>query len=378
VAVSHTSSEKRSLGVLSILAVFAVACGGGSSATTGPSQTAAATTAVPTTAASTTAAPATTVEAAPETTAAAADEPIQIAFFAPLANSYVAATIAGITEVAEREGAEVTNFDTEFDPTLEFSQMQDAVAQGTFDAFIVIPLDPVALVPAAEEAIAEGIAVVNTDLALGPDLTTSDPQVEGQAGTVMTPGSVRAEHSRDLLLAACEGVDPCRVAWIAGVATIDFEVKVKEELDNIVADNPNIELVAYQDGGGYLSDPALGIAQDVLQANPELEVLATSGDQMTLGAEIAVEDAGLTPGEDILLIGGGGSCPGVERVEDGRWFGTTIDVPRNEGVHGAEIAIGWVRGEITEPVGIDAQEESGLPVIITPETVADFECQWEG
>src|SRR5262245_8273755 len=53
----------------------------------------------------------------------------QIAFFAPLANSYVAATIEGINSVAGPAGAQVTQFDTGFDATLEFSQVQDAVAQ---------------------------------------------------------------------------------------------------------------------------------------------------------------------------------------------------------------------------------------------------------
>ena len=312
------------------------------------------------------------------TTSAAPEEPVQIAFFAPMANSYVAATIEGLEEVAAREGAELTFFDTQFDATLEFSQIQDAVAQGTFDALIIIPLDPVALVPAAEEAIAAGLAVVNTDLALGPDLTTSQPQIDGQAGTVMTPGTVRAENITNLLVEACADLDPCNVGWIAGVATIDFEVKTKELLDQIVAENDHINLVAYQDGGGYLADPALAIAQDILQANPDINVLATTGDQMTLGAQIAVEDAGLVPGEDVLLIGGGGSCPGVANVESGAWFGTTLDVPRNEGVVGAEIAIGWVRGEITEPQGIDAQAESGFPSLLTAETVSQFECQWEG
>jgi ribose transport system substrate-binding protein len=329
---------------------------------------------------STTSEPAATTTQAPEgtTTSAAPDEAVRIAFFAPLANSYVAATIEGLEEVAAREGAELEYFDTGFDATLEFSQIQDAVAQGTFDALIIIPLDPVALVPAAEEAIAAGLAVVNTDLALGPDLTTSQPQVDGQAGTVMTPGTVRAKNITDLLVEACADLDPCNVGWIAGVATIDFEVKTKELIDQIVAENDHINLVAYQDGGGYLADPALAIAQDLLQANPEINVLATTGDQMTLGAQIAVEDAGLVPGQDILLIGGGGSCPGVAAVEAGEWFGTTLDVPRNEGVLGAEIAIAWVRGEVTEPRGVDAQAESGFPSLLTAETIGDFDCQWEG
>jgi ribose transport system substrate-binding protein len=307
-----------------------------------------------------------------------AGEPVEIAFFAPLANTYVAATIEGIHSVTDPAGAIVTPFDTGFDATLEFNQIQDAVAQQKFDALIIIPLDPVALVPAAEEAIAAGLAVVNTDLALGPDLTTSEPQLEGQAGTVMTPGTERAENITSLLLSACEGVDPCNVGWIAGVATIDFEIKIKERLDQIVAENPNIKLVAYRDGGGYVADAANGIAADILTANSDLSVLATSGDQMTLGAELAVIDAGLVPGQDIKLIGGGGSCPAVAKVQDGSWYGTTLDVPRTEGEMGAQIALDWVSGAVTSPVGRNAQKESGFPLVLTADTIGDFECQWQG
>jgi ribose transport system substrate-binding protein len=305
------------------------------------------------------------------------EEPVEIAFFAPLANTYVAATIIGIESVTGPAGANVTKFDTGFDATLEFSQIQDAVAQEKFDAMIIIPLDPVSLVPAVEEAIAAGIKVVNTDLALGPDLTTSQPQVEGQAGSVLTPGSVRADNITQVLIQACEGIEPCRVGWIAGFATIDFELKIKERLDQLVADG-TIELVAYQDGGGYVADDANAIAQDILAANSDLDVLATSGDQMTFGAELAVQDAGLVPGQDIKLIGGGGSCPAVQAVSEGRWFGTTLDVPRTEGERGAQIALDAVSGAVTEPVGVDAQQESGFPLVLTADTIADFECQWEG
>ena len=82
----------------------------------------------------------------------------------------------------------------------------------------------------------------------------------------MTPGSERAEQ----LAATCcsrraQSLDPCKVGWIAGVATIDFEIKIKEKLDEIVAENPNIELVVYRDGGGYVAEPAIGIAQDILR-----------------------------------------------------------------------------------------------------------------
>lgn len=301
---------------------------------------------------------------------------VEIAFFAPLANSYVKATIEGMQEVANKKNAKITLFDTEFDPTKQFNQVQDATTQKKFDAFIVIPLDGVGLVPAAETAIKAGIKVVNTDLILGPDQTTTEPQVAGQAGSVLTTPIQRAKNSVSLLVAACEGIDPCKVGWIAGVATIDFEKAIKDEITEAQQDHPNIKLVAYQDGGNYLSEPAVGIAQNMLQAHRDLDVLATSGDQMTLGAEIAVNDANLAG--KLRLIGGGASCPGIKAVEAGTWFGTTLDVPRNEGVIGAEIAIAAVRGEQTAPRGVDAHKESGFPEVLTKGTLGGFKCQWEG
>jgi hypothetical protein len=53
-------------------------------------------------------------------------------------------------------------------------------------------------------------------------------------------------------------------------------------------------------------------------------------------------------------------------------------VPRTEGEYGAQIALDWVTGKVTEPVGRNAQTESGFPLVLTAETIADFECQWEG
>ena len=93
----------------------------------------------------------------PPTVEVEEEEPIQLAFFAPQANTYVAASYKGITEVAEKFGAEVTFFDTGFDASKEYNQIQDAITQEKFDAFIIIPLDQMLLIPVVEEAIANAV-----------------------------------------------------------------------------------------------------------------------------------------------------------------------------------------------------------------------------
>lgn len=304
------------------------------------------------------------------------EDVVQVAFFAPLGNTYVEATSRGMEEVAEAEGAEITEFDSGFDASKQFSQVQDAITQGRFDAFIIIPLDAVALVPAVEEAIDAGIAVVNTDLALGPETNTSEPQIEGQAGTVINPPSARGDRVLETVVAACEGIDPCQLGYMAGEPSFDFEREVKDRLDTISTDNPNIEVVAYQSGHGYVAEPAIGIAQNMLQANPDLDVLAVSSDQATAGVEQALEDAGKE--EDVLLVSSGGSCPGVEAVKEGRWFATIIDLPMTEGKLGMEIAIDTVRGDLTEPKGMNPMDVLDRDAFVSKENLEDFECEWEG
>jgi ribose transport system substrate-binding protein len=311
-----------------------------------------------------------------------AQKRVQIAYFAPQANTYAQATYQGLVEAGKKLNAQITRFDTGFDAQKEYSQIQDATTLKKFDAFVIIALDPVSLVPAVKAAIKAGIAVVNTDLVLGPKFGVQRPQVAGQAGTVVDLPGYRAQSEvKQLLVLACKDLNPCKVGWIAGFATIDFERSIKYALGGVTKAHPNIKLLAYQDGGGYLADPALKIAQNMLQAHPDINLLATSGDQMTLGAEIAVKGAGLAG--KIRIISGGLSCPGQKAVQEGRWFGGTIAVPKTEGVIGGTIAIYAARGQKNTPygripVGVSASKLSGYPQVITKRNISRYKCEYSG
>ncbi|MFC7550790.1 sugar ABC transporter substrate-binding protein [Plantactinospora sp. GCM10030261] len=304
------------------------------------------------------------------------EQKVRVAFFAPLANTYVEATLRGMQEAADAKGAEITKFDTGFDASKQFSQVQDAVTQGTFDAFIIIPLDSVGLVPAVEEAIAQDVKVVTTDLILGSDPTTSEPQVEGQSGAVVNPPKDRAERMVQGIVEACKGIEPCQAGFMAGDPSLDFEQEVKKLLDNLGSTNPTIQLKSYQSGHGYVAGPAIGIAQNMLQANPDLNVLSISSDQAAAGAEQAVKDAGKA--DSVRIVSSGGSCPAVEAVKEGRWFATVIDLPQTEGRVGMEIAIDAVRGDLAEPKGVNPIDTLDRDPYVSQANIEGFTCEWEG
>ena len=104
---------------------------------------------------------------------------LNIAFFASSSeNGYNQATWEGVKKAASEAGhvnAEI--FNGEFNATLQYGQIEDIIASGKFDGFVVVPNDTVGIAGAIEQAIDAGIKVATSLFPIGPDLTTLEPQV---------------------------------------------------------------------------------------------------------------------------------------------------------------------------------------------------------
>jgi ribose transport system substrate-binding protein len=318
-----------------------------------------------------------TTEEAGTTTAAGADqEPVRIAhFMVGGASSFAQAQADGAKEAAKEAGnATVKVFDPEFDPTKQLNQIQDALASGNFDAFLIHAADANVILPTVKEAIAKDIKVVAVFNPMGPDLTTLDPQIDGITSTVASsiPGS--GEQIGQMIVDACGDKNPCKVAFEPCVASLPLDGARLNGVKSVLSKHAAIDVVSQQDGQCNRAE-GLKVSQNILQANSDLDVIATAGDQSTLGAEQAVKSAGKAG--KIALIGNGASRPGVEAVQKGRWFGTVVLLPFTEGKTGAELLIKAVRGEDV-PNMVDSAELSPIGPVVTADNAADFEAQWDG
>lgn len=331
------------------LALGAAACGGGGSDSTGGAGT-----------------------------SSGGDGP-KVAFFTSLGNTYLEATSKGLQEGFGDSGAEVTSFDSQFDPQKQFSQIQDAIASGQYDAFVVFPIDGNAIVPLMKQAEDAGIAVIDTDFPIGDDFETTAPQVPGVKGSVLLPATKFGEALGEMTVEACAGTSSCEVAIITGFLQDPFENAVVDYTESILAEHPEIEVVAKQQGE-LLAAPALAAVQNILQASPELDVVTAVGDQMASGAEKAVTAAGKT--DQVQIIGASASEIGVTAVREGRWFGTSTSLPFTEGEVAAEMVLQAVRSGKVHPAGVNPVEREGLPPYISQGTLkqfpADFTGQWKG
>ena len=77
------------------------------------------------------------------------EEAVDIAWFVPTTqNDYFAAVGEGIESATGERNATLTRFDAGFDEQTQYAQIQDAIATGKFDAFIVSPVSAPGVVPA--------------------------------------------------------------------------------------------------------------------------------------------------------------------------------------------------------------------------------------
>lgn len=304
-------------------------------------------------------------------------ETVKVGWFTVGPNSYLEGDFAGARKVAEKENATLTVIDPNFDATKQIGQIQDAVASKQFDAIIITALNQVGVVPPVKEAIAAGIPVVGGFSPIGPRTDTLDPQIEGMAAQVGVTQDEYGESVAELAIKACAETDPCNIAYEGLTGSFSGDLATEAALEKAEEEFPNIHVVTSVPTEN-LRDKAVSATEDIMQANPDLNVIACSGDQVATGAEIALKGLGI---DDVTISGAGASRPGVAKVRNGDWFGTVLLVPEEEGEITMEDAIAAARGKAIGQPGVNPVKAAGLPSLFTQEdskSLSEFEGQWAG
>jgi len=301
-------------------------------------------------------------------------DPINVAFFGfAAANGFAQATWAGVQEAAAEMCATARFFDPNFDSAMQVAQIQDAITSGEYQAFVIQSNDGNSVVPVVEEAVAAGIVVVGEFTPIGTDYDSIEPQVEGMTSYVGTSIVDNGEGLAELGVMACAelAVDPCNVAYLQGFRSLPLDNARTEAVLAGLEAAEGVEVVASPEGG-YTQASGLAAAQDVLQANPDVNVIIGSS-QAILGAEQALEDAGLT---GVALIGNGAPRQAVAAVKEGRWFAIWADAEMSAGKEATSVAIRAARGEEV-PASVDTTKLLPTPLGTKENLPDDFEGQWD-
>lgn len=305
---------------------------------------------------------------------------VRIAYFNPVAaNAFTASQYKGIKFNAKKMNASVTQFDAGFDQNKQISQMQDAIVSKKFDAFVVTPVNGAVLVNPAQQAIKAGIKVVVLFNDIGPDLDSISPQVKGISSVIGQRLSVNGTLIAQAIVGACGSKNPCNVAYMPGSFKQGTEKIRLDALNKVLKAHKAIKTIESAEGG-YLADPAFKASTDVLTAHPDVDVFATSGDQMMTGILQAVKNAKLTG--KIKLVGNGTTIEGVRWVRQGLVVADPVGVPYTEGLLGTKYAVMAVNGQAV-PASVNELKFSPVGPVATKATLSTpkgraFKGQYHG
>ena len=144
------------------------------------------------------------------------------------------------------------------------------------------------------------------------------------------------------------------------ISRTDFSVKT------LIEKEVNLEKLSYQFADWNRGQAENRMNRLISQYKDGIELVISNNDEMALGAVQAIKDAGLTPGEDIQVVGIDGQKEAWELVKSGEMLGTVQCSPK----HGPTVF------EVIQKIldGETVQKETIVPdQVITKENVDESE-----
>lgn len=255
-----------------------------------------------------------TEDAAEQETSETAQSDIKLAYTCQdLTNTYFVEVARGVQDRCDELGIEVTIHDGKADIANQVSAFENFISQEV-DAIIVSPIDEKGLIPSVEAAHAADIVVI-----------AGNQNIEGSDAFITVPeyeyGFAIGENAGQWIAEKLDGK--------AKVAIFDYP-----ELESIIARGngieegilskaPNAEIVARQSA----NNPEKGMTnmENILQSNPEVEVLVCVNDAGALGGYEAVMAA--DKGSDRFYIGGlDATKEALNKIKEGGIYRATVDI----------------------------------------------------
>ena len=209
------------------------------------------------------------------------------------------------------------------------------VAQGV-DAILVSPADSSGITPAIAAAQKKGIPVFTVDIAAHGANVTSHIASDNERG-----GELLAEYLAKML------------GGKAKIAIIDHPTVTSVQdrtrgFEKVLAQYPDMTIVQRVPGEGQ-RDKALRAAQDLLQAQPDLDAIFGINDDSALGALAAVEAAGME--DKIVIVGFDGTPEAEETIAAGKALkADAVQYPAKIGQTTIAIIADYLGGKEVPPV----------------------------
>lgn len=225
-------------------------------------------------------------------------------------------------------------FATAVSPDKQISDIEDMMAQGV-EGLVVLATESAPLTPVARQAAARGIYIVNVDRGF----------LEPVAHVLLEGDNKAFGRKAAQFIVEKLGGDG-KVAVLRGIpSTVDTDRF--EAASAVFASHPKIEVLAAQPGM-WNRNTALQVMQSYLTQFPRIDAVWASDDDMALGVEQAIREAGRSG--EMFIVGGGGMKDVVQKImANDPMYPATVTYPPAMIAAGVHVAVAKLRGQ-----GMDA------------------------
>lgn len=246
-----------------------------------------------------------------------------------------------IAAEAGKSGYEAIVLSADQDVGRQSNQVKDFIVKKVA-AIVLSPCDSKGIVPVIQEANAAGIPVFTVDI------PCNEPGVKivTQVATDNFGGGKEAGKAMIEALGGRGG--KIGVLDLKQVESCILRVKgFKEVIDaHNASAAAKIEIVSELDGGGA-KDKGYKVAEDMLQAFPDLVGMFAINDPSALGARGALEKAGKA--DKVVIIGFDGQPEGKQAIKDGKIYADPIQFPDLMGVEVVKAFLRYSKGDDLPP-----------------------------
>ncbi|WP_448116973.1 ABC transporter substrate-binding protein [Mesorhizobium amorphae] len=193
----------------------------------------------------------------------------------------------------------------------QVADVNSMIAQGV-DLIFLAPREEKPLIPAVLAAKKAGIPVILLDRSVDPKLAVAGKDYVTFIGSDFVEEGKRVA---EWLVKNANG--KTKIIELEGTTGSSPANDRKKGFDEAIKAAGGFEIVASQ-SGDFARDKGRQVAEALLQAHPDANVIYAHNDEMALGAIAALEAAGKKPGTDVLVLSIDGGKEAVQAIADGK------------------------------------------------------------
>lgn len=265
---------------------------------------------------------------------------IKIGYSTPSLNAPFYVVLAEyITSFAESYGMECTMADGQDDIIKQITSMEDLVTSGV-KILILNPLDHKALVPAVNAISGSGIPVFIVDSQIDSDaeyITSVQASNEGN-GELIGEWVVQQMGNSEIQVALISGSqgNPVgrekRLGFVRGFTETQLRNRGSADLR-----------IVSHGWGNWTHIGGLEAMEDILVANPDINLLVAENDAMGMGALKAIHESGKSG--EIMVVGFDGQKEAYELIQKSEFSATALNSPRELARLVVESVVKYINGE---------------------------------